>query len=59
MEGLTVDDANKGPILGEREAPRVNGDEVLIDPSGVPNMVETRALIDDTVGFTFVETFES
>ena len=37
----------------------MNGDEVLVDPSGVPNMVETMALIDDTVGFTFVETSES
>jgi hypothetical protein len=37
----------------------VNGDEALVDPSGVPNMVETMALIDDTVGFTFVETSKS
>ena len=37
----------------------MNGDEVLVDPSGVPNMVETMALIDDTVGFTFIETSES
>jgi hypothetical protein len=36
----------------------VNGDVVLVDPSGVPNMVETMALIDDTVGLTFVETSE-
>ena len=37
----------------------MNGDEVLVDPSGVPNMVETMALIDDRMGFTFVETLES
>jgi hypothetical protein len=37
----------------------VNGDVVLVDPNGVPNMVETMALIDDTTGFTFVETSES
>ena len=37
----------------------MNGDVVLVDPSGVPNMVETMALIDDTVGFTFVKTSES
>ena len=37
----------------------MNGDEVLVDPSGVPNMVETMALINDTVGFTFVEISES
>ena len=28
----------------------MNGDVVLVDPSGVPSMVETMALIDDTVG---------
>ena len=28
----------------------VNGDVVLVDPSGVPNMVRTMALIDNTVG---------
>ena len=37
----------------------MNRDEVLVDPSGVPNMVKTMALIDDTMGFTFVETSES
>ena len=37
----------------------MNGDETLVDQSGVPNMVETMALIDDTVGFTFAETSES
>ena len=37
----------------------MNGDVVLVDPSGVPSMVETMALIDDMVGFTFVETSES
>lgn len=37
----------------------MNGDVVLVDPSGLPNIVETMALIDDTVGFTFVETSES
>lgn len=37
----------------------MNGDDVLLDPSGVPNMVETMALIDDTVAFTFIETIES
>ena len=28
----------------------MNGDVVLTDPNGVPSMVETMALIDDTVG---------
>jgi hypothetical protein len=28
----------------------VSGDDVLMDPKGVPSMVETTALIDDTVG---------
>ena len=28
----------------------VSGEDVLTDPKGVPNMVETTALIDDTVG---------
>ena len=27
----------------------MNGDVVLVDPSGVPSMVETMALIDDTM----------
>ena len=30
-----------------------------MDLRGVPNMVKTMALIDDTVGFTFVETSKS
>ena len=34
----------------------VSGEDVLMDPKGVPNMVETTALIDDTVGG--VETSE-
>ena len=28
----------------------VSGEDVLMDPKGVPNMAETTALIDDTVG---------
>jgi hypothetical protein len=28
----------------------VNGDVVLVDPSGIPSMVKTMALIDDMVG---------
>ena len=28
----------------------MNGDVVLMDPNGVPSMVETMVLIDDTVG---------
>ena len=28
----------------------MNSDVVLVDPSGVPSMVETMALIDDTIG---------
>ena len=59
MEGLTVVDANEGLTLGGWEIPRVNGDVVVLDPSRVPNMVETMALTDDTVGFIFVETSES
>ena len=34
----------------------VSGEDVLTDPKGVPNMVETTALIDDMVGG--VETSE-
>ena len=34
----------------------VSGEDVLTDPKGVPNMVETTALIDDRVGG--VETSE-
>ena len=34
----------------------MSGEDVLTDPKGVPNMVETTALIDDTVGG--VETSE-
>ena len=34
----------------------VSGEDVLTDPKGVPNIVETTALIDDTVGG--VETSE-
>ena len=37
----------------------MNGDDVLLNPSRLPNMVETMALTDDTVGFTLVETSES
>ena len=37
----------------------MNGDDVLLDPSRVPNMVETMALTDDIVRFTFVEISES
>lgn len=28
----------------------MNGDHVIVDPNGLPRMVETMALIDDTVG---------
>ena len=34
----------------------MSGEDVLTDPKGVPNMVETTTLIDDTVGG--VETSE-
>ena len=50
MEGSTIDDANKDPTMDCWEAPRVNGDVILMNPNGVPSMVETIALIDDTVG---------
>ena len=59
MEGLTIVDANEGPALDGWETPRLNGDDVLLDPSKVPNMVKTMALTDDTVGFTFAETSKS
>ena len=36
-----------------------NGVDVLLNPRGVPNMVETTALIDDTMGLTLTETSES
>ena len=28
----------------------MNGDDIIMDPNGVPSMVETMALIDDMVG---------
>ena len=34
----------------------MNGVDVLLNPRGVPNMVETMALTDDTVGLTLIET---
>jgi hypothetical protein len=37
----------------------VNGVDVLLNPRGVPNMVETMAPIDDMVGLTLTETSES
>ena len=37
----------------------VNWLDVLLNPGGVPNMVETMALMDDTVGLTLMETLES
>ena len=37
----------------------VNGVDVLLNLRGVPNMVETMALIDDSMGLTLTETSES
>ena len=37
----------------------VNGVDVLLNLTGVPNMVETMALKDDTVGLTLTETSKS
>ena len=37
----------------------VNGVNVLLNMRGVPNMVETMALTDDTVGLMLTETSES
>ena len=37
----------------------VNGVDVLLNPRGVPNMVETMALTNDTVGLTLAKTSES
>ena len=37
----------------------MNGDDVLLDLSGVPNIIKTMVLTYDTVGFTFSETSES
>ena len=37
----------------------MNGDDVLLNPSEVPNMVETMALTNDMVGFTLAKTLES
>ena len=37
----------------------VNGVDVLLNPRGVPNMVETMVVMDDTVGLTLTETSES
>ena len=50
MEGSTVEDDNSDPMLGRWDAPMVSGEDILMVPKGVPNMVETTALIDDTVG---------
>ena len=37
----------------------VNGVDVLLNPGGDPNVVETMALMDDTVGLTSTETSKS
>ena len=37
----------------------VNGVDVLFNPRGFPNMVETMALTDDTVRLILTETSES
>ena len=37
----------------------VIGVDVLLNPGGVPNTIETMALMDDTVGLTLTETLES
>ena len=58
MEGSTVDE-KVAPTLDEWEAPVVDGVDVLSNPGGVPNMVETMALIEDIVGLTPTETLES
>ena len=50
MEGSTVDIVTRDSALDWWEDPRVNGDDILVDPNGVPSMVETMALIDDIVG---------
>ena len=58
MDGLTVDEEG-APTLDEGEAPKVNGVDVLSNLGGVPNMVETMGLMDDTVGLTLLEPSES
>ena len=58
-DGLTVVDEKEGPTFDEWETPMVNGVDVLFNPGGVPNMAETMALVDDTVGLTLIETSES
>lgn len=37
----------------------VDGVDVLSNTGGVPNMIETMALMEDTVGLTLIETLES
>lgn len=37
----------------------VNGVDVLLNLRGVPNMVETMALTDDTMGLTLIKISES
>ena len=37
----------------------VDGVDVLSNPGGVPNMVESLALMDDTVGLTLTKTLDS
>ena len=44
-DGVTILDVRAGLVLSV-----VNDDVALVDPNGVPSMVSTMALIDDTVG---------
>ena len=59
MDGSTVVDEKEGPTFDKCETPMVNGVDVLLNLGGVPNMVKTMALTDNTVGLTLIETSES
>lgn len=49
MEGLTID-VKVAPTFDEWESPTVNEVDAPSKLEGVPNMVETTTLIEDTVG---------
>ena len=57
MEGLTVD-VKVAPMFDEWEASTVDEVDARSKLEGVPNMVETMALIEDTVGVAPTEKLE-
>ena len=59
MDGSTIVDEKEGPTLDKSQTPVVNGVDVLLNPRGVPKMVETMALANDMVVLTLTTTLES